>query len=84
MAKRQTILVSDRGQITLPQAMRQRLGIKPGPVLVAEEKRGKVILQPAVVTPVEIYSDEEMRGWLVQDRVSDKDRKRILKRAGRR
>jgi len=84
MAKRQTILVSDRGQITLPQAMRQRLGIKPGSVLVAEEKRGKVILQPAAVTPVEIYSDEEMRGWLVQDRVSDKDRKRILKRTGRR
>lgn len=83
MAKRQTILVSDRGQITLPKAMRQRLGIKPGTALIAEEKGGKVVLRPAVVTPVEIYSDEEMRGWLVEDRVSDKERKRILKKASR-
>ena len=84
MAKRQTVIVSDRGQITLPQEMRKRLGIKAGTALVAEEESGKVVLRPAAVTPVEIYSDEEIRGWLVEDRVSDKERRRILKKASRR
>jgi len=83
MAKRQTILVSERGQITLPQEIRKRLGIKPGTALVAEEEGGKVVLRPAAVTPVEMYSDEEIRGWLVEDKVSAKERKRILKKASR-
>jgi len=81
MAKRQTILVSERGQITLPQDIRQRLGIKAGTALVAEEEGGKVILRPAAVTPVEIYSDEEIRGWLAEDRLSEGERKKILKKA---
>ena len=84
MARRQTIIVSDRGQVTLPQEIRKRLGIKAGTALVAEEEGGKVVLRPAAVTPVEIYTDEEIQGWLVADKVSDKERKRILKKAGRR
>lgn len=51
-------------------------------LMVVREEGGKVILRPAAVTPVEIYSDEEIRGWLVEDRVSDDERKRILKKAG--
>lgn len=84
MSKRQTVIVSDRGQITLPQEIRKNLGIKAGTVLVAEEEAGKVILRPAAVTPVEIYSDEEIRGWLVEDRVSERERRTVLKKAGRR
>jgi len=84
MARRQTIIVSDRGQVTLPQEIRKRLGIKAGTALVAEEEGGKVVLRLAAVTPVEIYTDEEIQGWLVADKVSDKERKRILKKAGRR
>lgn len=59
------------------------MGIKPGTALVAQEEDGKVILIPAAVTPVEIYSDEEIRGWLVEDQIDDKERKRILKKARR-
>lgn len=84
MSKRQTIIVSDRGQITLPQEIRKKLGIQAGTALVAEEESGKVILRPAAVTPVEIYSDEEIQGWLGEDRVSDRERKTVLKKAGRR
>lgn len=84
MTRRQTIIVSERGQITLPKELREKLAIKPGTPLVVEEDGGKVVLRPAAVTPVEIYSDEEIREWLVEDRVSDKERKRIFKRASRR
>ncbi len=84
MANRQTVVVSDRGQITLPREIRKKLGIKTGATLIAEEAGGTVILKPAAVTPVEIYSDDEMKGWLLEDKISDKERKRIIKRAGRR
>ena len=84
MAKRQTLIVSERGQITLPQQIRKKLGIKAGTALVAEEEGGKVVLMPAAVTPVEVYSDEEIQGWLVEDQISDKERKRIIKKTRRR
>lgn len=84
MNKGQILIVSEKGQITLPQEIRKSLGIKAGTALVAEEEKGKLILTPAAVTPIEIYSDEEVQGWLVEDRVSNRERQRILKKAGRR
>ena len=81
---RQTLIVSDRGQITLPKTLRDRLAIKPGTALIAEEKDGQLLLRPAMVTAVRIYSDEEIQGWLKEDRTTADERKRILKKATRR
>ena len=82
MAK-QTLIVSERGQITLPKGMRERLSIEPGTALIAEEKEGQLVLRRATVTPVHIYSDEEIQSWMVEDRITAADRKRILKKARR-
>ncbi len=82
--RRQTVIVSERGQITLPQEIRKKLGIKAGTALVAQEESGKVILWPAAVTPIEIYSDQEIKDWLTEDKISDRERNRILKKAARR
>jgi len=38
-------------------------------------------LRPAAVTPLRVYSDEEIRGWLGEDRVSPAERRRLLKKA---
>ncbi len=81
---KQTLIVSERGQITLPKSLRERLAIKPGTALIAEEKEGQLLLRPALVTAVHIYSDEEIKGWLKEDRVTADERKRILKKAKRR
>ena len=35
-----TLIVSDRGQVTLPKRLRDRLGIAPGSALIAEEAPG--------------------------------------------
>jgi AbrB family looped-hinge helix DNA binding protein len=80
MAK-QTLIVSERGQITLPKSLRDRLSIKPGTALIADEVDGQLVLRRAMVTPIRIYSDEEIRSWVSDDRVSSADRKRILKKA---
>ena len=43
------IVVSGRGQITLPASMRRRLGIKAGGVLVVEDREGELVLRPALL-----------------------------------
>ena len=76
-----TLLVSDRGQITLPKRLRERLAIKTGSALVVEEREGALVLRPAAVTPLRVYSDEEIQGWLREDRATPGERRRILKQA---
>jgi AbrB family looped-hinge helix DNA binding protein len=78
---KQTLIVSERGQITLPKNLRDKLAIKAGTALIAEEKDGQLIIRPAVVTPVRIYTDEEVQSWLREDRITPAARKKILKKA---
>ena len=70
----ENLIVSARGQLTLPAKLRKRLGIEPGGVVVAEERDGALILRPAVVTPVRIYTDEEIAEWMKDDELSEADR----------
>jgi antitoxin PrlF len=76
----ETLLVSSRGQITLPAGMRKHLGIEPGAALIIEERNGELTLKPAVVLEIENYSDEQIARWDSEDTLSADERKRILAR----
>ena len=43
--------VSSKFQISLPKALRERLGLKPGDHLVVEEHEGNLVLTPAETVP---------------------------------
>lgn len=43
--------VSPKFQVSLPKALRDRLGLRPGDRLVVEEKEGNLILTPAATIP---------------------------------
>ena len=46
--------VSERGQVTIPKPLRDRLGIRPGEVLRFTEERGKLVARKAMpADPVE-------------------------------
>jgi antitoxin PrlF len=46
--------VSEKGQVTIPKSLRDRLGIKPGQTLEFEAQRGKLVAWKAeVVDPVD-------------------------------
>jgi antitoxin PrlF len=77
------IVVSGRGQITLPASMRRRLGIKAGGVLVVEDRKGELVLRPAAVVELDTYTDEEIGRWEREDRLAPGERSRILKKLGR-
>ena len=79
----ETVLVSNRGQITLPAALRKRLGIEGGDVVILEERENEVVLKPGVVLEVELYSDEQIAQWDAEDKLSDAERARLLSRLDR-
>jgi antitoxin PrlF len=77
---RQSLMVSSRGQITLPVKVRKRLGIQSGGVVILEEKGSEVLLRPAAVIEVETYSNVDIVRWDKEDRLEPSERKTVLKR----
>lgn len=77
---RENLTVSSRGQITLPAALRKRLGIETGGVVIAEERQGELVLRPAAILEIEAYSDADIARWDAEDRLDETDRQAILQR----
>ena len=77
-----TLIVSERGQITLPATIRKRLGLKGGGALILEERNNELILKPAAVMEIEIYDDEQIVKWDEDDQLTDAERKQIKKSLG--
>ena len=80
----ETLVVSSRGQITLPAVLRKRLGLKTGDVLILEDRGSEIVLKPGIVIETQYYSDEEIAQWDRADKLSDRERTRILDRLGER
>lgn len=75
---RETLIVSSRGQITLPATMRKQLGIKPGGAVIIEDCNGELRLKPAAVLELETYTDAQIAAWDEADSLSSDERRRIL------
>ena len=73
-----TLVVSNRGQVTLPAAMRKRFGIKGGDVVILEDRGSEIVLKPGVVLELDVYDDEQIAQWDADDRLEDDERKRIV------
>ena len=76
----ETLVVSNRGQVTLPAALRKRLGIKSGDVMILEDRGDEIVLKPGVVVEFQLYRDEQVARWDAEDTLSDAERTRILAR----
>jgi len=73
-----TLVVSSRGQITLPATTRKRMGIKGGDVVILEERSGELVLKPGVVLEIRNYDDDRIAQWDADDRLDDDERRRIM------
>jgi len=65
--------VGKRGTIVLPARMRRRYGIEEGTMVVAEESPYGILIRPAVVVPVEIYTPERKAEFLLSNAVDAED-----------
>ena len=77
------VIVSTRGQITLPSDLRRRLGIREGGIVTLEERNGALILRPAAVFELTMYGDQETARWDAEDALEDAERRRIRKKLTR-
>ena len=75
-----TLIVSERGQITLPASIRKRYGIKGGSALIIEERNNELLLKPAAVMELDIYSDSQIADWDKADQLSKSERERIIQK----
>jgi AbrB family looped-hinge helix DNA binding protein len=72
--------LSRRGTITLPAGVRRQLGLAEGDVLTVRLSGRSIVLTPAVVTPVELYSDERLEEFEEAARLTE-DELRAARRA---
>jgi antitoxin PrlF len=77
---RQTLIVSNRGQLTLPVNLRKRFGIKDGGAIILEERDNELVLKPAMVLEVEMYTDAQVSAWDEADRLDDAERHNVHQR----
>lgn len=56
------ITVNQRGALTLPREVREKLGVTRGGQLIVDmDESGETVLRAGVVMPVEIYSTERIK-----------------------
>jgi AbrB family looped-hinge helix DNA binding protein len=65
--------VGRRGTVVLPAKLRRRLGIEEGSFVVAEAREDGILIRPAAVLPVEIYSPERRAEFLLNNAVGATD-----------
>lgn len=49
------------------------MGLKPGDTLLVHIEGGRIVLDPAVVLPIEIYSEKRMRDFAEQSTMTKEE-----------
>jgi bifunctional DNA-binding transcriptional regulator/antitoxin component of YhaV-PrlF toxin-antitoxin module len=64
-----TLPISKRGGLTLPPALRRKLGLDSvdSPMVIVEERDGGIFLQPAAAVPVRDLPRETITRWVSRD-----------------
>jgi AbrB family looped-hinge helix DNA binding protein len=80
------VKLGKKGQVLLPAGLLRRLGLqgKSATLTVEATEDGAIVLRPAAVYPVEIYSGERLKEFEAGNRVSSKEAARVTKAVKRR
>lgn len=83
----ETLIVGERGQITIPRTLRKKYGIKPKQPVVIEDRNGEIVIKPAIVVPmdrlkglVKDYDEGFLRELLKTNELSKEEEKEIMGR----
>ncbi len=64
-----------KGQVSIPKAVLDRLGLEPETVLLVESSDdGAIVLRPAGVYPVETYSNARVSEFLEEDQMTREEK----------
>ncbi len=74
------IRLGKKGQLSLPAAVLRKMGIQGAATLLIETTDdGAVILRPAAVYPVEVYTEARMKEFEDANRVTESEAARVRK-----
>ena len=62
--------------MVLPAKLRRRLGIEEGSFVVAEERENGILIRPATVMPIEVYTPERRAEFLLNNALTTDDYRR--------
>ncbi len=68
--------LSGRGTVTLPASLRRKLGLSEGDVFTVKVEKGAIVLTPAVVAEVELYSDDRLREFEATSEMTEEELRR--------
>jgi AbrB family looped-hinge helix DNA binding protein len=72
------IKLGKKGQISIPKAILNHLGIEGETVLLAEiTAEGGILLRPAGVYPIEMYTEERIEEFKGEDRLTEQEIQQI-------
>ena len=64
------VRLGNKGQVSIPKALLESLGLTGGQVLLVESTDdGAIVLRPANVAPIELYDDTRVSEFLSEDTV---------------
>lgn len=71
--------IGKRGTLVIPAGLRKRFNVKEGSLIMAEETPVGILLRPAAVLPVEVYTPERKAEFLLANAVNAADYAEALK-----
>ena len=74
----ETVIVGERGQVTIPKKLRDRFGIKSKSPVVFELREDGIIIKPAVTVMVREFSESFIKDVAKADQLKTGERKDIL------
>ncbi len=66
------VKILSKGMITIPKAFRDGLGIKEGEIARIKKVGQRLIIEPREIVDYEVYSDEELKTMLKEDKLLPK------------
>jgi AbrB family looped-hinge helix DNA binding protein len=73
MATRQTGRVGKRGTVVIPAELRRRFGIEEGGFVITEEREDGILIRPAELRAVEIYTPRRKAEFLLNNAATKAD-----------
>jgi bifunctional DNA-binding transcriptional regulator/antitoxin component of YhaV-PrlF toxin-antitoxin module len=64
--------------VVIPAALRRRYGIEEGIIVVSEPCDGGVLIRPALVVPIEVYTPERKAQFLLSNAINAADYARAV------
>ena len=85
--KMNTVIVGERGQITIPKRLRKKYGIKNSQPVIIEDRGGEIVIKPAIAVPTEKlksmvrkFDDEYIKNIIEEDLLKEGEKEEIMKK----